>query len=178
MLSSFEVSTDLIRDAILLDWEKMLFWVIIPFALVFIIAGFIGLERQNIGKAAGISAHILVGLGACGIAIFQRVLLQNSIDQNLGSTDGQRIMAQVVSGIGFLGAGVIIKDKNNIVKGLTTAATLWATAMCSLLLGSGNLITGSILGLIMILFIAARDISRKINPLKKIPDHKEDHTND
>lgn len=178
MSTIFAVSQDLVRDAILLDWQRMLFWVIIPIFAVFLISGFIGLERQNVGKAAGISAHVLVGLGACGIAILQRVLFQYAIDADLKTMEGQRIIAQVVSGIGFLGAGVIIKDKNNLVKGLTTAATLWATAMCSLLLGSGNLISGSILGIVMILFITVRDITRGINPLKKIPAHKEDEAHD
>ena len=55
----------------------------------------------------------------------------------------QRVIAQVVTGIGFVGAGVIIKDQANVVKGITTAATIWVTAMVGLILGSGYILVGS-----------------------------------
>ena len=91
------------------------------------------------------------------------MLYELSITDN--AFQGQRVIAQVITGIGFIGAGVIMKDKFT-VKGLTTAATIWTTAMIGLVLGSGYLILGTALGLIVCLFILIRDLNRGINPFK------------
>jgi putative Mg2+ transporter-C (MgtC) family protein len=97
--------------------------------------------------------------------------------------EGQRVIAQVVTGIGFIGAGVIIKDQTNVVKGITTAATIWFTAMVGLILGSGYIVLGSVLGGFVIIFIIWRDLSRGFNPFKpRYPDvhlpqtyHEDEH---
>ena len=159
-----------------LTFLEILLKVLLPLTITFFIAGFIGLERQNIGKAAGISSHILVGMGAAGIAIMQRLMFEYQIGLGL-EAEGQRVIAQVVTGIGFVGAGVIIKDPTNVVKGITTAATIWFIAMVGLILGSGYILLGTILGVFIAGFIAFRDLSRGINPFREYHarEHIEDH---
>lgn len=143
--------------------EDYLFKLILPIVIMLLFSIFIGLERQNLGKSAGVSAHTLVGVAAVMISIVQRLMFEfNEYSNN----DGQRIVAQVVTGIGFLGAGVIMKDKLSI-KGLTTAATIWLTAILGIILGSGYLLIGLILALIVITFMTIRDIKRGYNPFKK-----------
>lgn len=143
--------------------EDYLFKLILPITIMLLFSLFIGLERQNLGKSAGISAHTLVGIAAVMISIVQRLMFEFN---DYSNNDGQRIVAQVVTGIGFLGAGVIMKDKLSI-KGLTTAATIWLTAILGIILGSGYLLSGLILALIVIVFMSVRDVKRGYNPFKK-----------
>ncbi|WP_317045163.1 MULTISPECIES: MgtC/SapB family protein [Arenibacter] len=90
--------------------------------LLAVIAGLlIGMEREFKGKDAGLKTNMLVSLGACG---FVMLSLQF---QGVEFTDVTRVLSQVVTGVGFLGAGVILK-KEGSVKGLTTAATVWCSA--------------------------------------------------
>ncbi|HET8628146.1 MAG TPA: MgtC/SapB family protein [Thermomicrobiales bacterium] len=100
-------------------------------ALLF--CGTIGLQRQWRGKAAGIRTHILVGVGA---ALF--TLISAATEAN-----NARITAQVVTGIGFIGGGAILKEHGSI-KGLTTAAGLWATAALGMAAGTGYYAMGAI----------------------------------
>jgi putative Mg2+ transporter-C (MgtC) family protein len=110
-----------------------------------IIGGAIGIERKRRGKPAGLITNILVCLGSTLIAIEQQALMVSSINlinenPNLASAlkiDVSRLTAQVVSGIGFLGGGVILQTKGSI-KGITTAATLWVVAAMGISLGNGN----------------------------------------
>lgn len=88
----------------------------------------IGSERQIRQRMAGLRTNALVALGACGFVIFSQ-LFPNEVSQT-------RVAAQVVSGIGFLGAGIIFRDGFN-VHGLNTAATLWCSAGVGLLAGAG-----------------------------------------
>ena len=150
-----------------LDW---LWKLLIPIILTFVFAFFVGLERQNMGKAAGISAHILVALASVGLSIMQRLMYENQFAAGIGDPEGQRVIAQIIAGVGFIGAGVIMKDKFT-VKGLTTAATIWTTAVLGIILGSGYLVVGTGLGIIVVGFIVFRDLRRGINPLKtyKVP---------
>jgi putative Mg2+ transporter-C (MgtC) family protein len=152
------------------SFEALLIKILLPLILTFLFASFVGLERQNVGKAAGLSSHILVAMGAAAIAIMQRLMFEHQLFlQGTGVSidpEGQRVIAQVVTGIGFVGAGVIIKDQANVVKGITTAATIWVTAMIGLILGSGYIIVGSVLGIFIVIFILSRDLSRGFNPLK------------
>jgi len=140
-----------------LTLEEVLIKILVPLALTYIISAFVGLERQNVGKAAGLSAHILVAMGAAGIAIMQRLMFEYQV--TLGQSglnidpEQQRIIAQVVSGIGFVGAGVIIKDSTRGVRGITTAATIWVTGLVGLILGSGYLMVGTILGVLLVVII-------------------------
>ncbi len=97
-----------------------------------IIGGLLGLERGLKNRAAGLRTYMLVCVGACLI-----MLTNQYIYQSFGSGDPVRMGAQVVSGIGFLGAGTIIVTRRNQIKGLTTAAGLWSAAGVGLALGIG-----------------------------------------
>ena len=99
-----------------------------------ILGGIIGYEREAHRKTAGLRTHILVSIGSCLIMILS-IKIYESV-QGLTNTDPARLAAQVVSGIGFLGAGSIIKD-GPTVKGLTTAASLWVVSGVGLAVGSG-----------------------------------------
>ncbi len=98
----------------------------------FILGGIIGLERGMKNRPAGLRTYMLVCVGACMI-----MLTNQYIYQVFGAGDPVRMGAQVVSGIGFLGAGTIIVTNRNQIRGLTTAAGLWAAAAVGLALGIG-----------------------------------------
>ena len=97
-----------------------------------IIGGLIGLERGMKNRAAGMRTYMTVCLGACLV-----MLTNQYIFQVYGTGDPVRMGAQVVSGIGFLGAGTIVVTRRSQIKGLTTAAGLWASAGVGLALGVG-----------------------------------------
>lgn len=114
-----------------MDW-KLLLEVVIKSVAAVIIGGVIGSERARHGRAAGMRTHILVCLGATLTAMTGMYL-----SAKMGTGDAMRISAQVVSGIGFLGVGMIIIKNNNVVSGLTTAAGIWATSIVGIALGYG-----------------------------------------
>ncbi|CDR31527.1 putative Mg(2+) transport ATPase [Acholeplasma oculi] len=155
-----------------LTWEQWLYMILIPGFVVVIVKFFIGMERQNVGKAAGISAHILVGLSALMISFVQRASYLSEVANGIGDPEGQRIIAQVVTGIGFIGAGVIMKDSRNIIHGITTAATIWFSALLGIVLGMGYLYEGTLFGVFVVLFIFLRDLKRGVNPFKPTDDEK------
>ena len=92
----------------------------------------IGLEREFTHRPAGLRTHILVALGACVASVLGEMIFCNMN----GNADPARISAQVITGVGFLGAGTIMKEGVN-VKGLTTAASVWAVACLGLAAGFG-----------------------------------------
>ena len=106
--------------------------VILRLLCAVILGGVIGLERGMKNRPAGLRTYMLVCVGSCLIMLTNQYLFQVS-----GSGDPMRLGAQVVSGIGFLGAGTIVVTKHNQIKGLTTAAGLWASAGVGLALGVG-----------------------------------------
>jgi putative Mg2+ transporter-C (MgtC) family protein len=95
-----------------------------------VLSGFIGFEREAARKPAGLRTHMLVGLGSALFAIVSMV--------SFGALDPSRIAAQVVTGVGFLGAGAIFRE-GQFVRGLTTAAGLWTVAAIGLAAGAGDL---------------------------------------
>jgi len=107
---------------------------IMKILLAIIIGGLIGMERENVHRPAGFRTHILVCLGATLVMMTAEYI--NTIYYNGKTGDIARLGAQVISGIGFLGAGTIIKD-GSTVKGLTTAATLWSVSCIGLAIGIG-----------------------------------------
>ena len=111
----------------IIEWQ-----VIVKLLLAVIFGGFIGYERESAHRPAGFRTNILVCLGATLIVTFE--LYYHKINPNV--TDHLRMAAQVVTGIGFLGAGTIIHDRSNI-SGLTTAATIWVTAAIGMAIGGG-----------------------------------------
>lgn len=135
---------------------------IIRILLCFVLSILVGLERQYRHKTVGLRTNVLVSLGA-----FMFVSASfDSID-----ADNTRIAAQVVSGIGFLGAGVILRDGNRI-KGLNTAATLWCVSAIGVLTAFGMTLEATI-GTIFILIsnIILRLISHKIMDKVKIKEN-------
>lgn len=118
--------------------------VVIRLAMAILIGGAIGYEREYKNRPAGFRTHILVCLGACVITMIQVYEVENVKQQILMhpelasalKADIGRLGAQVISGVGFLGAGTIIHEKGS-VKGLTTAASLWVVACIGLACGLG-----------------------------------------
>ena len=127
-------------------WNEMV-EAIVPIALSLVCGGVLGIERGRKKRPAGLRTYMLVCLGAT------LVMMTNAhIFAETGSGDMTRMGAQVVSGIGFLGAGTIITTGHNRVKGLTTAAGLWSTACIGLAIGSGYY-AGAIVGTVMIFVV-------------------------
>ena len=109
--------------------------------IVSVICGFIiGYERKNRNKEAGIRTHVIVTVASC---LMMMVSKYGFADMDAARFDGSRIASQIVSGIGFLGAGMIFVHKNSI-KGLTTAAGIWATSGIGMAIGSGMYYVGVI----------------------------------
>mgnify|MGYP004711623821 CR=1 FL=1 len=106
--------------------------VIVRLVLAMLFGGTIGFERGIRQRAAGLRTHMLLCVGAAST-----MLVSQYMYASYAVGDPARLSAQVLSGIGFLGAGTIIITRRNQVKGLTTAATLWATACMGLAVGSG-----------------------------------------
>ena len=125
-------------------------WVQVEYLVRILVAACLGLligsERKNRNTSAGIRTHVIVALGAALIMVVSKYGFMD-----VEKADAARVAAQVVSGIGFLGAGVIFV-RNNLVNGLTTAAGIWATAGVGLALGSGMYVVG-ISSALLVLFI-------------------------
>jgi len=101
--------------------------------LACVFGGIVGFEREKNDSSAGFRTHILVSLGSALVMLLSMYGFNDFISVN---KDPARLAAQVVSGIGFLGAGTILRDKTS-VKGLTTAASLWVVAAIGLAAGAG-----------------------------------------
>jgi putative Mg2+ transporter-C (MgtC) family protein len=121
-----------------------------------LLGGIVGFERQSRNKSAGLRTHILVSLGACLTMIVSlNISLSFFFIYGLTNADPERIAAQVISGIGFLGAGTILANKKGLnVIGLTTAASLWVVAAIGLAAGAGYWITASATTLFVYLTLA------------------------
>lgn len=122
--------------------------IIFRLLLATVLSGVIGVERGRKRRPAGFRTHMLVGIGAALVMITGQYM----VDILHMATDASRLGAQVISGIGFLGAGTIIVVGRNQVKGLTTAAGLWACACMGLAIGIG-FYEAAILGAFFLLFV-------------------------
>ena len=129
-----------------------------------VLGGLVGLERSKSGRAAGLRTHILVCLGA---AIASMTGLYINSTYNTG--DVARIAAQVISGIGFLGAGTILVKNKSTVTGLTTAACVWAVGAIGVAIGYG-FYEAAIFGALLIFFITKtlNAVDRKVRPNSKV----------
>lgn len=123
--------------------EVNLISILLRFILACVTGGLIGVERESKRRPAGFRTHILVCLGAA------LVMCTNQYLTGLYDTDPTRLGAQVISGIGFLGAGTILVTRQQ-VKGLTTAASLWASACMGLAIGCG-FYEAAIIGFVLII---------------------------
>lgn len=141
------------------DWE-----VIFRLCLAVLLGGMVGFERSVKGRSAGFRTHILVCMGAALILLTGLHL--SHLYQGLTPVDPARLAAQVVSGIGFLGAGTIIQFRDS-VRGLTTAASVWASAGIGLAVGAGfykGAVAATVL-VVLALFISR--LERRFESLKK-----------
>jgi putative Mg2+ transporter-C (MgtC) family protein len=129
--------------------------------LAFVLSAIVGLERHRQVKSAGLRTHTLVGLGAAIFTLVSGYGFSSLIGDHV-LLDPSRIAAQVVSGIGFLGAGVIFV-RQNIVNGLTTAASIWVVAAIGMACGAGMPVlaaVGTALHLVTVTVLAR--VSRRI----------------
>ena len=120
--------------------------VIIKLILAVIVGGFTGYEREKSNQFAGFRTHILVSIGACITSIIALELFTKY--SSISTMDPARLPAQVLSGIGFLGAGAILKNSNGI-RGLTTAAGIWTTACIGIAIGYGQYVAGIVAWLLV-----------------------------
>lgn len=127
----------------------------------------IGLERQYRQTLAGIRTNVLVCIGACLFVMYASII---------GSTDSSRIAGQVVTGVGFLGGGVILREGFN-VRGLNTAATLWCTASVGVLCSTGHVLFASTAALIIVFAnIILRPIAKKLFKSKNTQNDNDEYT--
>lgn len=123
--------------------------VLSPLLIVTLLSGAIGYERERLGRAAGMRTHMLVGLGACLIMMTGTYLYKL-----VGSAvDPTRMASQVVCGLGFLGGGAILRYGTS-VRGLTTAAGLWAVGIIGIAVGAG-FVMGAAVSSILVLVVLA-----------------------
>jgi putative Mg2+ transporter-C (MgtC) family protein len=130
---------------------------IIRIGVAGLLGAMIGIEREIRSKEAGLKTHFLVAVGSALIMVVSKYAFSDIVFENHTSLDPSRIAAQVVSGVGFLGAGTIIIQKQ-AVKGLTTAAGLWATAGIGLAIGAGMYVVG--IGATILVLIGLEIVSR------------------
>lgn len=114
---------------------------IVRLAVAGLLGAVIGLERELRAKEAGLRTHFLVAVGSALIMLVSQYGFFDVIDHDHVALDPSRVAAQAVSGIGFLGAGMIIIERK-MVRGLTTAAGVWATSGIGLTIGSGMYAAG------------------------------------
>lgn len=118
-----------------------------------LLGSLIGIERERLNWAAGLRTHMIVCMGSCLIMVVSAFGFQDVLHVSHVSLDPSRVAAQVVSGIGFLGAGTILVRQNTIL-GLTTAASLWAVAAIGLAVGGGLYIAASAATAIVLVVLA------------------------
>lgn len=134
--------------------------ILLRLGLAVLFGAIIGLERERKHRPAGVKTHILVCLGATLVSMMQLEMQADTLKQiaadatlaNVLKIDIGRLGAQVISGIGFIGAGTILHNKGNI-KGLTTAATLWLTACAGLAIGMGYYLMSGMMAVTAVLVL-------------------------
>ncbi|MGI8952376.1 MAG: MgtC/SapB family protein [Chitinophagaceae bacterium] len=134
------------------DIQRILFALLLGFI--------IGAEREYRSKSAGLRTMILVCVGSCLFTI---------LSIHIGENNPDRIAANIITGIGFLGAGVIFKDENRVT-GITTATTIWMAAALGMATGAGYFLTAFIATIIILLVLIAliyiQDVIERVNQLR------------
>ena len=121
----------------------------------------VGLERERLNWAAGLRTHMLVCVGSCLLMIVSAYGFADLIGRDHVVLDPSRIAAQVVSGIGFLGAGTILL-RGEIVRGLTTAASLWTVAAIGLAVGGGLYLAAVVsTGIILVILAGVKPLEER-----------------
>lgn len=135
--------------------------------LALLLGGLVGLEREWHGRAAGLRTHVMVCLGAVILVIGARAAGETVTAQGVGRlvVDPNRIAAGIVTGIGFLGAGAILR-MGDLIRGLTTAACIWFVAALGIVVGSGMFALAILATLIALVVLVALDMAEhRIPPL-------------
>jgi len=145
--------------------QKPIYEILIRLSLALIFGAVVGFERERDSQPAGLRTHMILVLGSCLAAI---------ISEEMGAlfgSDPTRLAAQVISGIGFLGAGAILRLGFNI-KGLTTATTLWTMAIVGLAVGFGYYVLGAVTTVFMLIILTVVNVIEKkfvrINMIRNI----------
>lgn len=136
--------------------------IIIRLVVAALLGSIVGLERERLNWVAGLRTHMLVCVGSALAMIVSAYGFNNVLGQPHVVLDPSRVAAQVVSGIGFLGAGTIFFWRKEIIRGLTTAAALWAVASIGLAIGGGMYAAGIITTILVLLILAG------VKPLEKL----------
>jgi putative Mg2+ transporter-C (MgtC) family protein len=132
-----------------------------------VLGGLVGLERERLEWAAGMRTHALVSLGSALFMVVSIFGFSDILNEQHVILDPSRVAAQVASGIGFIGAGTII-FRREIVKGLTTAASIWAVAAVGLAVGGGMFLAAlSATLLALALLVLARPVKQRLFPNRK-----------
>jgi putative Mg2+ transporter-C (MgtC) family protein len=158
-----------------MEWSDVL----LRLGLAVLFGLLVGMEREHHHRPAGVKTHILVCVGAALVSLMQVQMTAETVQivgadpglSNVLKSDVGRLGAQVISGIGFLGAGTILRDKGTI-KGLTTAATLWLTACVGLAAGMGyyliSVTTIALTMTVLIILHIVQNILLKVRGVKHI----------
>src|SRR5215213_10218218 len=141
--------------------------IVLRLVVAAILGALVGLERERLEWAAGMRTHALVCLGSALFMVVSAFGFADVLGEQHVILDPSRVAAQVASGIGFIGAGTIIL-RREIVKGLTTAASIWAVAAVGLAVGGGMfLAAGSATLLALALLVLARPVKQRLFPNRK-----------
>lgn len=143
----------------MITWQE----IILRLFLAAILGGAVGVDRQRYEWAAGLRTHMLVCLGSTLMMIVSAYGFADILHEEHIALDPSRVAAQVVSGIGFLGAGTILFLKHEVVKGLTTAAGLWTVAGIGLAIGGGLYFAAvATTILVLIILVVVKPYKRKL----------------
>jgi putative Mg2+ transporter-C (MgtC) family protein len=143
--------------------------IILRLSLATALGVLIGFDRSRLEEAAGLRTHARVAMGACLLMIVSAFGFSDILSVHGVGLDPSRVAAQVVSGIGFLGAGTIIVQRE-IVKGLTTAASVWSVAAVGLAVGGGLYLAAiSAAVLMLIILVLVRRVEALLHPHRRQP---------
>jgi putative Mg2+ transporter-C (MgtC) family protein len=141
--------------------------IVLRLVLAAVLGGLVGLERERLEWAAGMRTHALVSLGSALFMVVSIFGFSDILAAQHVILDPSRVAAQVASGIGFIGAGTIIL-RREVVKGLTTAASIWAVAAVGLAVGGGMyLAAGAATLLALALLVLAKPLKARLFPNRK-----------
>lgn len=133
----------------MINWQE----IVIRLALASILGALVGLERERKNWSAGLRTHMMVSVGSCLIMIVSAYGFSDILGTKNVVLDPSRIAAQVVSGIGFIGAGTIMFLNRRIIRGLTTASGLWTVAAIGLATGGGMYFAAAVTTIIALIIL-------------------------
>ncbi|MGY4677751.1 MgtC/SapB family protein [Pasteurella sp. P03HT] len=148
------------------------FSILAKMALAMLLGGIIGLERELKRKAVGVKTCVIIAVTTCVLTIVSIQAAEHyaQVSENI-RTDPMRLAAQVISGIGFLGAGVILRKSNDAISGLTTAAIIWAAAGIGIASGAGFFFDAIIATLMILIAVRlspiVQSLVRRNNKIRK-----------